>query len=254
MTHATKPTMRLDRARWEANLRPAEVAAWATWLDVAREGADKDVLDDFSWRIGQRADVRDKDMYAPYLRGACPPGSDAHVLDVGAGPLTFFPRSWFTRNYRVTPVDPLAGEYDKLLAAHRYEPQFRTIPGEAETLVEQFGADQFHLVFCRNALEQCYDPMEAIRQMLAVVKPGCWVLLQQEGYRGEEELPRTPWSLEEDDNDLFLVARDGGGGTDSGERVDLGMAFADVATLRVSRSWHWPWLLAGLKKEPTSKL
>ena len=242
MSNSPKTAFTQPREQWQRTLRD-EAAAWRQWLDAARAGADKDILADFTWRIGPRADVRDKDIYAPFLRPSCPPGSDARILDVGSGPLTFFPRQWFTRNYIVTPVDPLADEYDRMLADAGVVPQFRTVKGEAETLLDQFGPDSFHCVFARNALEQFYDPLEAVRQMLAVVRPGSWVLLQQEGYRTPEEQARSPWTMEENADDVFLTSADGG-------RVDLGMAFADVATLRVIRSWHWPWILAGLKKEP----
>src|SRR5207247_626222 len=89
------------------------------------------------------------------------------------------------------------GSADKDLAAANVTPQFRTVRGEAETLVDQFPPEHFHLVFCRNALEQCYDPLEAIRQMLTVVRPGCWVLLQQDDIRSDTERARGPWTLEE---------------------------------------------------------
>jgi SAM-dependent methyltransferase len=230
------------RERWQAHLRD-ETAAWARWFELARAGTDKEVMSDYLWRIGPRADVRDREIYAPFLRPLCPPGSEARILDVGAGPLTYFPRQWFTRNYSITPVDPLADEFDRMLAAYPLEPHFHTIKGEAETLLEQFGPESYHCVFTRNALEQFRDPFEAIRQMLAVVKPGGWVLLQQEGYRTPEEQPRCPWQMEENADDVFLNAPGGG-------RLDLGMEFADIATLRVIRSWHWPWILAGFKKEP----
>jgi SAM-dependent methyltransferase len=181
----------MPRERWQRNLRD-ESAGWDRWFEQVRAGTDKDVMSDYTWRIGPRADVRDKEIYAPFLRPVAPPGTEAKILDVGAGPLTYFPRQWFTRDYSITPIDPLADEFDRMLKQAGLDPQYRTIKGEAETLLDQFGPDSFHCVFARNALEQFYDPLEAIRQMLAVVRPGAWVLLQQEGYRTPEEQARLP--------------------------------------------------------------
>lgn len=235
----------IERGQWQQNLK-SEAAAWERWLDTAAAGTDKRIADDFAWRTGPKCDVRDKEIFAPYLRPVCPPGTEARILDVGAGPLTWFPRKWFTRDYKVTAIDPLAGEFDRMLAARNITPPVRTIAGEAETLVEQFGPESFHLVFCRNALEQCHNPMQALKQMLAVAKPNSWVILLQEDPRDDEEKARCPWTLMERDADLYLNIGGSGGG---GERVDLGMEFSDVATVRAFKSWHWPWVLGALKKE-----
>ena len=230
----------IDRTQWQKNLS-AEAASWERWLDVALAKTDQRITDDFEWRTGKACDVRDKDMFAPYLRPVCPPGSEARILDVGAGPLTWSPRKWPTRDFKVTAIDPLASEFDRMLAARNITPPVRTQPGEAETLLEQFAPDSFHLVLCRNSLEQFYDPMGALKQMLAVVQTGAWVILLQEDPRDEEQKARGPWTLSESDADLYLHV--------GGDRVDLGMELADVATVRAFRSWHWPWVLGALKKE-----
>ena len=231
----------IPRGAWQENLR-GEADHWRQWIQAAAWHADKAVMEDFKWRTTRRCDVREKDMFAPYLRPACPPGTQARILDVGAGPLTWFPRKWFTRDYNVVPLDPLADEFDAMLAEANITPPVKTIKGEAEKLTEQFEPESFHLVFCRNAFEQFYDPMTALRQMLAVVKENCWVILIQEDYRADEQQKRGPWTIEEQDADLIMNAPDGG-------KIDLGMEFADVATLRTSRSWHWPWVLGAFKKE-----
>jgi len=231
----------LDRAQWQENQR-AEAAYWSEWLRQAMTGANKEFADDYRWRTGPVCDVREKDMFVPFLRPVCPPGSKVRILDVGAGPLTWFPRKWFTRDFQVTAVDPLADEFDKMFATMGTFPQVHTIKGEAEKLLEQFEPESFDMVFCRNALEQFYDPVEAMRQMLAVVKQKCAVVLIQEGYRSDEEKSRGPWTIDEDNADVFMDTPEG--------KLDLGLIFADVATLRTYKSWHWPWVLAGFRKEP----
>jgi SAM-dependent methyltransferase len=237
---ANKPKRTLPKEQWLTNLQ-AEAQHWSGWFRDAASGANSEAAEDLAWRTTDQCDLREKEVFVPYLRPSCPPGSPARILDVGAGPLTWFPRKWMLRDFVVTPIDPLAGEFDKMLQQAKITPQYKTIPGEAESLSQQFPADNFHLVFCRNALEQCRDPLAAISEMLKVVKPNCWVLLLQEDQRTDEQTGRGPWTLEESDVDLFLSLGD--------ERVDLAIEFADVATVRTLRSWHWPWLLAGLKKE-----
>ena len=41
-----------------------------------------------------------------------------------------------------------------------------------ENLVSQFGESFFHGVYCANALDHCYSPMQVVQQMVSVVKPG----------------------------------------------------------------------------------
>jgi len=236
----TKAQASIPRQQWESNLK-AEAAFWSNWLGEGVAKSNNAIADDFHFRTRPHADMRLKDMFAPYLRPSCPPGSKARILDVGAGPLTWFPREWKTRDYVITPIDPLADEYDKMLGAYNITPQFRTIKGEAETLDAQFPPDSFHLVFCRNALEEFYDPLGGIRQMLKVVQPNCCVMFIQEDYRSDDQKSRGPWTLEESNADLYLNLHN--------DKIDLAMEFADVATVRAQRSWHWPWVLGAFKKE-----
>ena len=81
------------------------------------------------------------------------------------------------RVLHITAVDPLAAEYDRILASHRITPLVRTAAGEAGGVGKQFGPDRFDLVYCRNAMDHGYDPMAGIRNCVEVVKPGCFVTL-----------------------------------------------------------------------------
>ena len=78
--------------------------------------------------------------------------------------------------------------------------------------------------------------------MLAVAKPGRWVLVLQEGARDEAQLRRGPWVLREEDDELLMSA--GEGNTSINLRDELGQ----LADVRVSRSWRWPWFLAAFRK------
>src|SRR6478672_401179 len=123
VTRSRAAAMRsIPRDQWRAKLA-GEVAAWAAWFDRALGGtADKDVAEDYAWRLDPNANVSSHDYLIAYMRQGNPPGAAMNVLDVGAGPLTFFPKQWVTRTMTITPIDPLAREYDALLKDKGIEP------------------------------------------------------------------------------------------------------------------------------------
>jgi SAM-dependent methyltransferase len=225
--------------QWKANLE-SELAAARDWLAAAGNG-DAAARDDLAWRLDPNADFARKQYLGEHLRLHAPPGASVSILDVGAGPMTFVPKAWVTRTIRITAVDPLAERYSAILReANRVAP-VPTIPAKAETLRESFADDDFDAVFARNAFEQFEDPLLALRQMLAVVKPGHWVLVLQEGVRDEAQQRRGPWVLREEDDELLMSMGDG-------KSIDLRDELGDAADVRVTRSWHWPWLMAAFKK------
>src|SRR5688500_10802088 len=99
MSGSIAMSARIERGQWQRNLEK-EASAWERWLDHAVAGTDKDIVADYEHRTGRKCDMRDSKLFVPYLRPMCPPGSVARILDVGAGPLTWFPRKWYTRDYR----------------------------------------------------------------------------------------------------------------------------------------------------------
>jgi SAM-dependent methyltransferase len=225
--------------QWKANLE-SELAAARDWLAAAGNG-DAAAREDMAWRLDPNADFAQKQYLGEHLRLHAPPGASVSILDVGAGPMTFVPKAWVTRTIRVTAVDPLAEEYAAILRAAHLVAPVPTIPAKAETLRESFADDEFDAVFARNAFEQFEDPLRALRQILAVVKPGHWVLVLQEGVRDAAEQRRGPWVLSEEDDELLMSMGDG-------KSIDLRDELGDAADVRVTRSWHWPWLLAAFKK------
>jgi SAM-dependent methyltransferase len=166
-----------------------------------------------------------------------PAGGTAEILDVGAGPLTSLGKAWNGRTIRVTPIDPLAPEYDRLLARHGITPPVRTVAGDATTLLERFGPDRFDLVHGRNAIDHTPDPPHAIAQMVAVARPGGAVYLsharneaERQGYSGMHG-----WNFD---------GRSGPGGTAfiawSGSRtVDIGAMLPTAASVEVRLLPEW---------------
>ena len=79
---------------------------------------------------------------------------------------------------RITAVDPLAGEYDSMLAKRGIVPAVRTQEGWAEELDSVFAPDSFDVTHARNCLDHSIDARRAIEQMYAVTKPGGVVYLR----------------------------------------------------------------------------
>lgn len=152
--------------RWEAALGE-EVAFWdgvirtgGDWPDEIRERLDPGS----PLQAELRALLIDA---APLVR----------ILDVGAGPFTTIGKRWDGRQVHITAIDPLAEHYTALRERYGVVAPVPTITGDGEGLVLQFGDTRFDLAYARNSLDHSRDPFAAIQQMLAVVTPGGWVVL-----------------------------------------------------------------------------
>lgn len=165
---------------------------------------------------------------------AVPEGGTARLLDVGAGPLTFLGRKDPRWTLELTAVDALGAEYTALIEEFGLNPPVPVIACETERLSEKLPAGSFDLVTARNTLDHSYDPVAAIRQMLACAKPGAALLLihrrdegVREGYRGLHQ-----WNFQYEGGTLIVWRPD--------TRTDVGEALAGAAT--VERCWQdGPW-------------
>ena len=105
------------------------------------------------------------------------PQGVVRILDVGAGPLTRVGKKWTGQTVEITAIDPLADVYQELLRRVGIRPPVETKYGHGEKLLEQFHENQFDLAYASNALDHSYDPLLAINQMFAVIKPAHFVYL-----------------------------------------------------------------------------
>jgi SAM-dependent methyltransferase len=170
------------RSAWRTRLS-SEIAFWDDYLSTGGRSWPEDF---------QRRTTMDW-PFQEFLARLIPAeeqSPEIEILDVGAGPLTQLGTSWPGRNLHVTAVDPLADEYEALLKKYRIVPPVLTARCDAERLAEHFGESRFHLVYARNCLDHSYDPLLAIRQAVAVVKPGCRVYLQHEQNEALKEAGR----------------------------------------------------------------
>jgi SAM-dependent methyltransferase len=156
---------RADRAGGIAD----ELRFWDAWLRTAG----------LEWPEGYRARLDPASELSEYYRSFVDhlPQEEIAILDVGAGPLTALGKRHPAKRLRITATDALAEHYDRLLRRYGVEPPVRTVYAEGEHLTAHFGPNTFDLVTAQNCVDHMQDPLEAIRQMLVVVRPGCYVVL-----------------------------------------------------------------------------
>lgn len=176
---ATRLNMPARQGKWEDGIKD-EMQFWDGYLRT-RGGK---YPSDFAMRLDPDLSMQ------PDVENAIGNLSDhtiLEVLDVGAGPLTYLGKQWPRCRIAITAVDPLAATYDELLAKHGITPLVRTRPGDAESLVEQFGTNRFDLVHARNSIDHSYNPLLAIEQMVEVARPGGIIFMHHSIYEAKKQ-------------------------------------------------------------------
>lgn len=103
----------------------------------------------------------------------------AVVVDIGSGMLSgmgFVSRSG--RRADVVWVDALAREFGRIARHQGFTLPITHIECHAERLSDCFQAEMCSAVYCRNALDHCYDPPAAIRQAVRLLLPGGSLILK----------------------------------------------------------------------------
>jgi SAM-dependent methyltransferase len=159
----------LSHALWERELDD-EVVFWDRWL---RSGG-LEWKDDFLERLDPDSVLGHAVLVEVVSKL---PQTSISILDVGAGPLTILGKTLPGKSLEITPIDPLADHYSRLLDGLHVEPPVRTLPGQGERLLELFPPESFDVAFAQNSLDHSYDPLLVIRNMLQVVKPAGTVVL-----------------------------------------------------------------------------
>jgi len=182
------PIRGIAKSKWYLGI-PAEVAFWDKFF------ATKGLFwhDDYARRL-------DPDLpLQKHVRDLLPRRADVDILDVGAGPLTVLGKKCKRKSLRITAVDALANEYDKILRSYRIIPLVRTQKVVCEKLTGCFVRNTFDLVYARNSIDHSYNPEQAILEMVSVVKPNCYVLLEHYVNEGEthEYHGLHQWNLSE---------------------------------------------------------
>lgn len=201
-----------QRARRWRNLHAARRA---TAQEVWAGGADAEVAivrewlrtrggrwpDDYRFRLDPESIVQED--ITRHLNGA---GRRVRILDAGAGPLTFVGKRWPGHDLELTAVDALADKYDALLAECGVTPPLRTRRCDTERLSDVFPPDSFDMACAAWTIDHSYEPLRAIRQMVAVVRPGGIVLLRHYPDEAENEVysGQHQWNLDWTGDDCIL--------------------------------------------------
>lgn len=216
----------------------SEVKYWAKWL--AREGGE--YHSQYVHRLDPTAELDD-----PLVTSTVEqiPAREISVLDVGAGPLTAMGKRYRGRHINVTAIDPLAHEYDRLLAEHGINPPVRTVYCPGEEISPRLGEDRFDIAYARNSVDHSADPLKVIREMVTAVRPGGVVLLRH--FRCEAKNVHYyaihQWNFDVEDGDLILSR--------PFRSYNVTHALASEARIRVwleRSSPHAPWVCAVVTK------
>ncbi len=162
---------------WERGL-PTEVGFWAEW--VATRGLEWP--DEFARRFDPDEPMRETLVLGVLERIE---GAVVRILDVGAGPATSLGKTHPVKRLELAAADPLGEEYAALLAGAGVQAPVPTQAVAGEQLGEAFEPASFDIAYARNALDHSIDPALIIRTMLAIVRPGGFVILRH--YENEAE-------------------------------------------------------------------
>lgn len=204
MTHAAEPAT------------PHETATYT-------HGHHESVLRSHSWRTVENS--------AAYLIPELRPGLD--VLDVGCGPGTITADlAARVAPGRVTAVDAAADVLEKARAVADERGLTNVEFAVADVHALDFPDDSFDIVHAHQVLQHVGDPVQALREMRRVCRPGGVVAARDSDYGAFTWFPEHPglerWS------DLYRrVARANGGEPDAGRRLfswARAAGFAEVTT------------------------
>jgi SAM-dependent methyltransferase len=207
------------RLLWRARAK-SEVDFWSDWLTGA-PGTEQ-WSDDRALRLDPSTEIRDPLVRAEIDRSSA---DEISILDVGAGPLTRLGYRYPGKRLQIVAVDPLAGDYDRLLHDANLEPPVRTIAVAGEALLEHFDPRSFDIAYASNALDHSADPFRIISNMVALVRPGGAVLLRHKRNEGASALygGLHQWNFDVAADALILW--------NNAARIDVGRALeADAAT------------------------
>lgn len=222
LRRAVELLRRLRPDRRDRHLR-TEVKYWRRW--AVTEGLQW--RDDFKMRFDPDAPLQE---HVARVADRIP-REIVEILDVGAGPATVLGKTHPSKTLVITPTDPLAREYNRILDQTGHKPPVRTIYAEAESLRSELGSRQFDIVHAQNSLDHSRDAVAGVEEMLALAKPSGFVVLLHEENEGQNELYYAlhKWDFR-CENGHFIISGPGPGGP----RHDISEMVSDRATVECS--------------------
>lgn len=188
---------------------------------VYTHGYHEAVMRSHSWRTAENS--------AAYLLGELAPGTT--VLDVGSGAGTITADlAALVAPGRLTAVDVS----EEVLAKTRAQVAERGLDNVATAVADvhalRFADDSFDVVHAHQVLQHLADPVQALREMRRVCRPGGVVAARDADYASMTWYPRVP-ELDEWLELYHRVARQNSGEPDAGRRLRswaLAAGFTDV--------------------------
>lgn len=171
------------------------------------------------------------------------PQRDVAILDVGAGPLTVLGKQHPSKRLHIVATDALAEHYDVLLAKYGIVPLVRTVACDAEKLTDRFAENSFDLVHALNSIDHTYSALDAVKQMVRVVKPGCFVVMDHSENEGQNEnyTGFHQWNFTADGEDFVIRGRT--------QSINVTTELRDVAEVKCSCIETTPrWVRVIIKK------
>lgn len=123
-------------------------------------------------------------LYADFFNDIVLDKDIIEVLDVGAGPLTYLGLVHPEKKINIIAIDALADEYNIILKELNINPIIRTIKLNAENLTTTFGENKFDVIWCANALDHTHNPETVLLNMINVVSPTGYIILQHANNEG----------------------------------------------------------------------
>ncbi|OPC77447.1 SAM-dependent methyltransferase [Embleya scabrispora] len=176
---------------------------------VYTHGHHESVLRSHTWRTAANSAAYLLDRIEPHMR----------ILDIGCGPGTITADlAALVHDGRVTGVDHAPDILDQARATAAERGLDNVDFAVADVHALDFPDDTFCVVHAHQVLQHVGDPVQALREMYRVTKPGGFVAVRDADYPAMVWFPPTPGMDEW--LDLYLrVARANGGAPDAGRRL-----------------------------------
>ncbi|MFD7299436.1 MULTISPECIES: class I SAM-dependent methyltransferase [Streptomyces] len=176
---------------------------------VYTHGHHESVLRSHTWRTAANS--------AAYLLGVLEP--HMRILDIGCGPGTITADlAELVPDGRVTGVDRAAGVLEQARATADGRGLRNVDFAVADVHALDHPDDTFCVVHAHQVLQHVGDPVQALREMKRVTRPGGWIAVRDSDYAAMTWYPASPGM----DDWLALyrrVARANGGEPDAGRRL-----------------------------------
>jgi SAM-dependent methyltransferase len=170
------------------------------------------------------------------------------VLEIGSGPLSHLAYGVEQKAIAVTAIDPLAPQYERLMARLGASWPIRPRLGYGEQVAREFPGQPFAIAYVCNALDHTLSPRACVENMAAVVRPGGFIYIEgfsregtNEGWRGLHRFDLFPAKGRVLCQERRRAARDLTGGLPF-ECAEIRVAtvaerFAGVETGRLQAEW-----------------